>query len=119
MIRVPTLLRNLSLAGRTVAEHLGDDPVVLALQISRRLPARVLTPLLSATAHLPGRGTLSSLEALLSGNKNRLEANLSNREQVSGTAGQRLRMADLAIAAGMPKVAASLLDGVQDRKSVV
>lgn len=113
MIRVPTLLRNLSLAGRTVAEHLGDDPVVLALQISRRLPARVLTPLLSATAHLPGRGTLSSLEALLSGNKNRLEANLSNREQVSGMAGQRLRMADLAIAAGMPKVAASLLDGVQ------
>ncbi|GAA3290550.1 glycosyltransferase family 4 protein [Arthrobacter citreus] len=113
MIRVPTLLRNLSLAGRTVAEHLGDDPVVLALQISRRLPPRVLTPLLSATAHLPGRGTLSSLEALLSGNKNRLEANLSNREQVSGTAGQRLRMADLAIAAGMPKVAASLLDGVQ------
>lgn len=113
MIRVPTLLRNLSLAGRTVAEHLGDDPVVLALQISRRLPARVLTPLLSATAHLPGRGTLSSLEALLSGNRNRLEANLSNREQVSGTAGQRLRMADLAIAAGMPKVAASLLDGVQ------
>ena len=113
MNRLPTLLRNLSLAGGTAVEHLGDDPVVLALQISRRLPPRILRPLLKAAARIPGRGTPASLVALLSGNKHRLEANLRSCAQGSASDGRRLRMADLATAAGLPEAAAELLDGVR------
>ena len=113
MNRLPTLLRNLSLAGGTAVEHLGDDPVVLALQISRRLPPRILRPLLKAAARVPGRGTPASLVALLSGNKPRLEANLRSCAQGSASDGRRLRMADLATAAGLPDAAAELLDGVR------
>ncbi|MBP3043611.1 glycosyltransferase family 4 protein [Arthrobacter jiangjiafuii] len=112
MSRLVSLLRNLRLAGGTAVEHFGDDPVVLALQISRRLRPRVLRPLLSAAAHMPGQGTLASLEAMLSGNKNRLEANLISCAQASAPAGRKLRMADLATAAGLPELAATLLAGV-------
>ncbi|WP_341394771.1 glycosyltransferase family 4 protein [Arthrobacter sp. G119Y2] len=113
MNRLPTLLRNLSLAGGTAVEHLGDDPVVLALQISRRLPPRILRPLLKAAARIPGQGTPASLVALLSGNKHRLEANLRSCAQGSASDGRRLWMADLATAAGLPEAAAELLDGVR------
>ncbi|WP_104104000.1 glycosyltransferase [Arthrobacter sp. 08Y14] len=112
MNHLSTLVRNLRLAGGTAVEHLGDDPVVLALQISRRLPPRVLRPLLDAAARVPGRGTLASLDALLRGDKQRLEANLRACGQSGARDGQRLRMADLATAAGLPDLAAELLKDV-------
>ncbi|MBO0907707.1 glycosyltransferase [Arthrobacter sunyaminii] len=112
MNRLGTLVRNLRLAGGTAVEHLGDDPVVLALQISRRLPPRVLRPLLDTAARVPGRGTLASLDALLRGDKQRLEANLRACGQSGARDGQRLRMADLATAAGLPDLAAELLKDV-------
>ncbi|WP_104161379.1 glycosyltransferase [Arthrobacter sp. ZGTC212] len=112
MNRLSTLVRNLRLAGGTAVEHLGDDPVVLALQISRRLPPRVLRPLLDTAARVPGRGTLASLDALLRGDKQRLEANLRACGQSGARDGQRLRMADLATAAGLPDLAAELLKDV-------
>ncbi|WP_313816498.1 glycosyltransferase family 4 protein [Citricoccus sp.] len=40
-------LRNLALTAQTVREHIVDDPVLLALQVSRRLPAAVSRPLAS------------------------------------------------------------------------
>ncbi|MDK1359326.1 glycosyltransferase family 4 protein [Arthrobacter sp. zg-Y1219] len=107
-----TLLRNLRLAGGTAVEHFGDDPVVLALQISRRLPPRLLRPLLDAAAQLPGHGTVASLEALLRGDKDRLAANLRTCASGNGSTGSRLRMADLATAAGLPELAAELLAGI-------
>ena len=113
MNRLRILLRNLFLAGGTAVEHFGDDPMMLALQISRRLPPRVLRPLLAGAAHLPGHGTLPTLEALLSGNRERLEANLRRCAQGTAPEGRRLRMADLATAAGLPAMAADLLEHVQ------
>ena len=113
MNRFGTLLRNLCLSGGTAAEHLGDDPMVLALQVSRRLPSHVLRPLLNAAALVPGDGTLASLEALLRGDKQRLEMNLRACAQGVARDGKRLRMADLATAAGLPDLAADLLKPVR------
>ncbi len=113
MNRISALVRNLRLAGGTAAEHLGDDPVVLALQVSRRLPPRVLRPLLDAANRIPGRGTPASLAALLRGDKQRLEANLSACAQGAAPHGQRRRMADVATAAGLPELAAELLREVR------
>ncbi|MDN3482252.1 glycosyltransferase family 4 protein [Arthrobacter sp. APC 3897] len=113
MNRFGTLVRNLLLAGGTAVEHLGDDPVVLALQISRRLPPGVLSPPLDTAARIPGRGTLASLVALLRGDRQRLEANLRACLQGGGRDGQRLRMADVATAAGLPDLAAGLLENVR------
>ena len=38
------LLTNVRLAANTVLQHLTDDPMVLSLQLSRRLPASVVHP---------------------------------------------------------------------------
>lgn len=112
MSRLVSLLRNLCLAGGTAVEHLGDDPALLALQISRRLPPRVINPLLDAASRVTGQGTLNSLEALLCGDRDRLTENMRNCVQSNGAASQRLRMADLATAGGLPELAAELLTGV-------
>ena len=112
MNRWAILLRNLRLAGGTAVEHLGDDPVVLALQVSRRLPPLMLQKLLDAAAHIPGHGTLPSLEALLRGDISRLEKNLRKGMQDPASDGRRLHLADLATAAGLPDLAAGLLKEV-------
>lgn len=56
-------LRNLALTAQTVREHIVDDPVLLALQVSRRLPAAVTRPL-SAALIASGRCGAEVLEAI-------------------------------------------------------
>lgn len=60
-------LRNSRLLIASIAQHLIDDPVLLALQISRRLPIRVRTnsgrALTAVSYRLPGCESLSALGA--------------------------------------------------------
>ena len=53
--RARELLRNGRVAATTVAQHITDDPVVFSLQLSRRLPDRLVRPMARALARLPGR----------------------------------------------------------------
>ena len=110
--RAAQLVRNAVLAGGTAVEHLGDDPVVLALQISRRLPSGLLRPLLDASARLPRRGSLASLGCLLRGDQQQLSENLQRYAAGSGSSTQRLIMADIATAGGLPALAADLLGAI-------
>ncbi|WFP17754.1 glycosyltransferase family 4 protein [Citricoccus muralis] len=50
------LRRNARLTSTTVADHLNDDPVLLALQISRRLPQRLRGPLSKVGTMVHGGG---------------------------------------------------------------
>ena len=106
------IVRNLGLAGATAVEHLGDDPVVLALQISRRLPSPVISPVLAAARQFPGHGTFSTLGALLRGEDQQVRLNLRRCAEGSPCARRRMRMADIAVAAGIPELAAELLAGL-------
>ena len=61
MIRV---LRNLRLAVGVTRNHLTDDPFVLLLQLSRRLPARVVGALSAAVVRFTHRDS-AALPVLL------------------------------------------------------
>ncbi|MEV8182940.1 glycosyltransferase family 4 protein [Specibacter sp. NPDC078692] len=106
-----SLLKNLTLAASTAVNHLADDPVVLALQISRRLPSAVVMPAAKLVTRLCPRST--STPALLAtymtgdtaGLESKLAAALSSELQAI-----RARLAaDVALAAGQPAWAEKFL----------
>lgn len=53
--RAREVARNGWVAATTVAQHITDDPVVFSLQLSRRLPHRLVRPAARRLARLPGR----------------------------------------------------------------
>jgi hypothetical protein len=53
------LLTNARLAAHTVLQHLTDDPVVLSLQLSRRLPASIVHPAARLVCAVSPKNSLS------------------------------------------------------------
>lgn len=101
------LLTNARLAAGILFPHLSDDPVILFLQVSRRLPAAVL-PLARLVRRYSPRGSVAVpvlLASLASGDhddvKRRLQ--LAAERQVKGE--QARRLADIALAANLPESA--------------
>ncbi|KAD4007140.1 glycosyltransferase [Arthrobacter yangruifuii] len=108
-------VRSAALAAGTVLEHLGDDPVVLTLQVSRRLPARVVHPLAAGAGRIAGQSFLGPLAAFVRGDAPALSGALAAAAAPGGTPGSRqaLRLADVAVAAGFPQEARQLLAQVR------
>lgn len=106
------MVRNLRMAGATVAEHLGDDPVVLAQQISRRLPPRVSNAAARCAAALAPRTFWAPLAAFMQGNPETAKHLLTRAATADISARTGLRMADTAVACGFPEVADLLLADV-------
>ena len=102
------ILKNLSLAASTVVEHLGDDPTVLALQLSRRLPARSVRPVAAAAAAAPGV-FLPAMADLIRGRKDDVEARLVEVAATGLSPRSAVRLADVALAAGLPELAEKIL----------
>jgi glycosyltransferase involved in cell wall biosynthesis len=106
------LFRNIRLAARVAGSHLTDDPLLLLLQLSRRLPARLVQPSSRAVFRLAPRESTALpvlLAGLIAGNghevKRRLELALG-----ADAAGERaLRLADVALAAQLPVLADDFL----------
>nr|WP_231703614.1 glycosyltransferase family 4 protein [Arthrobacter sp. zg-Y179] len=94
---------------------MGDDPVVLALQVSRRLPVSLVRPLAAGAAKLCGRSFLGPLASFICGDTAAVSRSLDAAAAASGSlpparADRRnRRLADVAIAAGFPKEADQLL----------
>lgn len=102
------ILKNLSLAGSTVVEHLGDDPAVLALQLSRRLPDRAVQPVAAVAAAGPGV-FLPALADLVRGRKDEVERRVANAVGKGLLPRTAVRLADVAVAAGLPELAGRIL----------
>lgn len=109
---VRQLLGNARLAAATVRQHLGDDPMVLALQISRRLPARLVQPLARWAARTHGRGVLPPLGAYVAGDLDFAREMLQSAARTGASDLRARRLADVATAAGMTDVADNLLRNV-------
>lgn len=99
------LLRNLRLTCRVVADNLADDPFLFFLQVSRRLPARVVTPaarLLIAAAPAGSTAIPVLAAELLSGNS----AGLQRRLDLALERGKRprvaVKLAEISLAANDP-----------------
>lgn len=105
------LLRNARLAIGIISQHLTDDPVLLYLQAARRLPsvARPLGHL--ACAVFPKRSV--AVPVLLAALGNGDHADVMRRLQLAIDAGARgeraRRLADIALAAGLPELSNTLL----------
>lgn len=97
-----SLLKNLNLAASTAVNHLADDPVVLALQISRRLPTSVVTPAARLVMRLCSRSksTPVLLAIYMSGDTAALESKLSAAMTTEISANRARLAADVALAAG-------------------
>lgn len=108
---------NLRLSLSTVAEHLGDDPVVLILQIIRRLPERAVHPLANGLYVLLSRRRISFVAILASYTSGRRkETGLHLQRAVTeSVSGWRARwLSDIALATGEPELAHKLLAGAGD-----
>lgn len=105
------LIKNVALAATTAARHVSDDPVVLILQLSRRLPTKVVQPVAKAVCKaMPGSTSAAALiSAFVAGDLNGLERRF-NAASASGVSGNRARLAaDIALAAGQPQWADKFL----------
>jgi len=104
------LVNNIRLAQSVVRQHLTDDPVILFLQLSRRMPAAAL-PLAKRVGRWAPKDTTSStvlFAALAAGDTDDVERRL--RIAAGTVQGERARrLADVALAANLPDVADILL----------
>ena len=111
--RARELSTNAWITASTVAHHVTDDPVVFCLQVSRRLPSRVVRPVASALSRLPGarfpaaRGT--GLHIL--GNDDAAAATLRTAAATVGAAGRR-RCAEVALTMGDVPLTEGLLSEI-------
>jgi len=100
---------------RTVLDHVRDDPALLGLQISRRLPLRVRLGLGRLADSLPGRaGTVFGAVGLAAAGRT---VDLLDHVDISAPAAaprDRVRLADVLIAAHEPSRAAELLMTIPD-----
>lgn len=105
------LLKNARLAAGVVRQHLTDDPVILFLQLSRRLPAAVL-PLAKRLCRWAPRNSASPavlFAALAAGDSADVERRLRIAAGNSVEGEQARRLADIALAANLPALADSFL----------
>ncbi|MGP9503316.1 glycosyltransferase family 4 protein [Specibacter sp. AOP5-B1-6] len=105
------LLKNVVLAASTAARHISDDPVVLVLQLSRRLPARFVQPAAKAVCRaMPASAAPAALIAsYVAGDTAGLERRF-DKARTDGVAGNQARLAaDVALAAGQPEWADAFL----------
>jgi glycosyltransferase involved in cell wall biosynthesis len=117
---VTQLLRNLRLAARTASEHLSDDPIVLLLQLSRRLPQPWVQRAAAIVRAVGGSGSSSTavlVACQVAGDSSALEAGFE-RLAARGVSGRAaLRAADVALAAARPDWADTFLARAGDQSS--
>lgn len=108
------VLRNMRLAAHTAGQHLADDPMLLVLQISRRVPASVVRPLARLSCAAAPRGSFAVpvlLAALTRGDSDDVSRRLriAVDRNVSGEKARRL--ADIGLVANQPELSDLLLAG--------
>ncbi|OFI39663.1 glycosyltransferase WbuB [Arthrobacter sp. SW1] len=107
------ILDNFRMAASTVREHLSDDPALLALQVSRRLPSRLVRPLAKAVTKAAGPESAASavlLAGLMGGEDREVVRRLETALSRGAFGAEQARaMADVALVANRPDLAESLL----------
>lgn len=108
---------NLRLAAGTAREHLTDDPALLVLQISRRLPARLVHPIAGLVRRSSSRDSVAVpvlLAGLIGGEQQDVVRRLEDALSRGSLSARQVRtMADIAIVANRPDLADSFLARAQ------
>ncbi|WP_247042192.1 glycosyltransferase family 4 protein [Arthrobacter rhizosphaerae] len=111
------LFRNLRLTCRVVAENLMDDPFQFFLQVSRKLPPRLVIPaarLVISAAPLESTAVPILVAELLVGDHDGLRRRLQLALQQDKTARKAIRLADIALVANEPAIAGKFLGASSD-----
>jgi glycosyltransferase involved in cell wall biosynthesis len=111
------LLNNVRLAATTAWQQLSDDPVVLFLQLSRRLPAAVVRPLARlgcAAAPKDSAAVPVLLASLAKGDDADVERRLRLAVDRKVTGERARKLADIALVANRPELADLLLSAATD-----
>ncbi len=115
------LLNNARLAATTAWQHLSDDPVVLFLQLSRRLPAAAVRPLARlacAAAPKDSAAIPVLLASLARGDDADVERRLLLAADRFVTGDKARKLADIALVANRPELADVLLSAAADTPGV-
>ncbi|GAA1128819.1 glycosyltransferase family 4 protein [Arthrobacter flavus] len=104
-----SVLRNVRLLGVTAFRHLGDDPFLLFLQVSRRMPSGVVDRA-AGVAAVAGRGPLvQAVTSYLQGDKARTEQVLTAALEAGEPPSRPSLLAEVALAAGNTALADKLI----------
>lgn len=106
------LLRNLSLTVSLVGGHVADDPILLLLQISRRLPTALVHLLATVSYRLTKRSRASSIAALAAfslGDTDGMMATFNKAMSTNACGASARHVAEVALAAGKLGVAEELM----------
>ncbi|HSO89602.1 MAG TPA: glycosyltransferase WbuB, partial [Arthrobacter sp.] len=111
------LLKNLLLATTTAWQHLSDDPVMLFLQVSRRLPAAAFLPIARLTCVAAPHGSAAVpvvLASLSLGDRGDVERRLRLALGRNATGNRARRLADIALVANQTDLSDRLLDAAEN-----
>ncbi|MHA7180901.1 glycosyltransferase family 4 protein [Arthrobacter sp. MDB2-24] len=108
------LIGNFRIAASTALTHFQDDPVLLAIQASRRLPSSIVRRVAGATGRLSAvpwirMPVVEALSAHLLGKTSTVRSILSGASASGINSGCARRLADVALAAGLLGEADALL----------
>lgn len=110
---VRAVVRNARLLGITALRHLGDDPFLLLLQISRRLPSGAVSRAAGAVSSLSVSPVTQAVTTHLRGDGIRTQEVLRSALDAGGRASTAIRLADVALTAGHPALADEFIDRAQ------
>ncbi|MET1154249.1 glycosyltransferase [Arthrobacter sp.] len=105
------------LAAHTALQHLTDDPMVLSLQLSRRLPASVVHPVARLVCAVAPKNSLTApvlLASLARGDDGDVTRRLRLAADRKITGVRARRLADTATAANLPALSDVLLAGARN-----
>lgn len=106
------LVKNLCLLGGTALDHIGDDPTLFALQVSRRLPERVVQASAATVLKLPVGGSLRPFARYVAGDVQATRDSLAHWADRGVAPRKAVRLAEIALAANLPQIADDLVSGI-------
>jgi glycosyltransferase involved in cell wall biosynthesis len=113
------VLKNSRLAAHTAGQHLTDDPMVLVLQLSRRLPASLVRPIARLTCYAAPKNSTALpvlLASLMRGDADDVIRRLRVAAGQNVTGEKARRLADIALVANSPELSDTFLAGARDAR---
>ncbi|MDD1477235.1 glycosyltransferase family 4 protein [Arthrobacter sp. H16F315] len=112
-------LRNVRLAANTARQHFTDDPIVLFLQLTRRLPASLVQPIARLVCAMAPKNSFAVPVVLASITRGD-GADVSSRLQCAAdrhiSSEHARKLADIAIVANLPELSDVLLAGARNSR---
>lgn len=106
------LVKNVGLVCNTAIDHIGDDPMLFAVQVSRRMPESVTQAAAAVGRKLPERSRWRPLALFLAGDVDGTKDCLRQWDPRKLRPGKAVQLGQIALAANLPELADQLVSAV-------